>query len=74
MAFELLDTVRLVDLIARRRAVDDSVGTGDEPQLGEMGTVVEIVGEGRYLVECDEGTSGPRWIAEFLEDELELAS
>ena len=74
MPFELLDTVRLVDFIARGRTVDDSVGSGDEPQLGETGTIVEIVGEGRYLVECDEGPTGPRWVAEFLEDELELAS
>jgi hypothetical protein len=74
MAFEMLDTVRLVDLIDRGRVIDDTVGTGDEPQLGDTGTVVEIVGEGRYLVECDEGPGGARWVAEFLEDELELAS
>ena len=74
MAFELFDTVRLVDIIARRRALHDTAAAGEAPQLGETGTVVEIVGDGVYLVECTEDEGDPRWLGEFLEDELELAS
>jgi hypothetical protein len=74
MAFEMFDTVRLVDIIARRRVMDDSVGSGEAPQLGETGTVVEIISDGLYLVECNEDDGDARWIGEFLEDELESAS
>lgn len=73
MAFELFDTVRLVDFIRRQRAFHDTASSGEAPQLGETGTVVEIIGDGLYLVECTEDEGDPRWLGEFLEDELELA-
>ena len=73
MAFALFDTVRLVDVIARRRVMVDENGAGDEPQLGDTGTVVEIAGDGVYVVECGDERGETRWVGEFLEDELELA-
>lgn len=73
MAFELFDTVRLVDIITRQRALHDTASSGEAPQLGETGTIVEILDDGVYLVECTEDAGAPRWLGEFLEDELELA-
>ncbi|HEX6058398.1 MAG TPA: hypothetical protein VFZ11_05215 [Gemmatimonadaceae bacterium] len=74
MAFELFDTVRLVDVVARERILHDTDAGGGTPQLGDTGTVVEIIDDGLYLVESTEEEGGSRWLAEFLEDELEIVA
>lgn len=72
MAFEVLDTVRVVRLREPQREVTSAFEPPPQPRPGEVATVVEDVGDGLYLVErlTDDGMTA--WLAEFGEDELEL--
>jgi hypothetical protein len=67
-----LDTVRIVRLVVPDREVMGASATPPQPHVGEMGTVVEDVGEGLYLVEhvTDDGVTV--WLAEFFVEELDL--
>ena len=66
------DIVRIVRLEAEERDVDGSADPPPQPRIGEMGTVVEEVDDGIYLVERCTDDGRTLWIAEFLTGELEL--
>jgi hypothetical protein len=66
------DIVRIVRLEAGERDVDGSADPPPRPRVGEMGTVVEEVDDGIYLVERCTDDGRTLWIAEFLTGELEL--
>jgi hypothetical protein len=72
MAFEIFDVVRIERLLEPERDVDGSVETPPQPRVGELGTVVEALGDDVYLVEraTDDGLT--MWVAEFLDSELSL--
>lgn len=67
------ERVRIANLEEDGRAVDSSVEPPQQPRIGEMGTVVEEVAEGIYLVERCTDDGRVLWMAEFLASELERA-
>jgi hypothetical protein len=66
------DLVRIARLEAEQRDVDGSAHPPPQPRLGEVGTVIEEVDDGIYLVERCTDDGRTIWIAEFLGAELEL--
>jgi hypothetical protein len=71
-SFYRSDVVRIVHLEAEEREVDGSAHPPPQPRVGEMGTVVEEVDDGIYLVERCTDDGRTIWVAEFLAEELEL--
>lgn len=71
MDFQLLDVVRIVQLLLPQRYIDAS-NSVSEPAPGETGTIVEILDDGRYLVEGGDEGDDPLWLAELSAEELEL--
>jgi hypothetical protein len=71
-AFIPADLVRIVQLEADERDVDSSVDPPRQPRVGELGTVVEEVADGIYLIERCTDDGRVLWVAEFLASELEL--
>lgn len=67
------DLVRIANLEEDDRAVDSSVDPPQRPRIGEIGTVVDEVAEGIYLVERCTDDGRVLWMAEFLGSELERA-
>jgi hypothetical protein len=72
VAFDSLDTVRIVRLHEPEREVTSALDPAPQPRVGELATVVEDVGDGIYLAERTTDDGMTRWMAEFTEDELEL--
>ncbi len=72
VVLEISDSVRIRHLAIPQREVDGASATPPQPRVGEIGTVVDALGEGLYLVEraTDDGES--LWLAEFHESELDL--
>lgn len=70
--FEIFDVVRIERLLEPGRDVDGRVEAPSQPRIGEIGTVVESLGDDVYLVEraTDDGLTV--WVAEFLDTELSL--
>jgi hypothetical protein len=66
------DHVRVVRLLVAHRDVTGASPTPPQPHIGEEGDVVADVGEGILLVEHATADGQTIWLAEFLEDELEL--
>jgi hypothetical protein len=71
-AFEVSDTVRVVRLEEPDREVTSAFEEAPQPRVGELATIVDDVGDGLYLVERTTADGVTAWLAEFLEDELEL--
>ena len=74
MPLQVYDTVRIVRLLVTEREVTGSSATPPQPHIGEEGDVVDDVGEGILLVEHVTADGLTIWLAEFLEDELELVA
>ena len=72
MAFGIDDTVRIARLLVDERDVTGSAAEPPQPRVGEIGTVVDDVGDGLYLVEQLTADGYTRWLAEFSHEELEL--
>ena len=72
MAFDRLDIVRVARLVLETRDVDGSVAEPPQPRLGDVGTVVDTLGDELYLVERTTDDGRTVWVAEFHADELEL--
>ncbi len=72
MAFAINDSVRIARLLADERDVTGSAAEPPQPRVGEIGTVVDDVGDGLYLVEQLTADGYTRWLAEFESEELEL--
>jgi len=72
MSFDINDTVRIVRLLTDERDVTGSAAEPPQPRAGEVGTVVDDVGDGIYLVEQLTADGYTRWLAEFAREELEL--
>lgn len=66
------DLVRVASLEGEERDVDSSVDPPRQPRIGEIGTIVDEVGDGIYLVERSTDDGRTLWLAEFLASELEL--
>lgn len=72
LPFYPADVVRIARLEADERDVDGSLDPPRQPRLGEIGTIVEQVGDDIYLVERCTDDGRTLWMAEFLGTELEL--
>ena len=70
--FQVDDHVRVVRLLVAPRDVTGASTSPPQPHVGEEGDVVADVGEGIVLVEHATADGQTIWLAEFLEDELEL--
>ena len=74
MSFQVDDTVRIVRLLVAGREVTGASASPPQPHIGEEGDVVADVGEGILLIEHATADGQTIWLAEFLEDELELVA
>ncbi len=79
--FKDLDRVIVVNLIMpnERRGNMGAVDIKRDPIVGDVGTIVHVYSrvenlEQAYIVECCDIEGRPYWIADFLEDELEIHS
>jgi hypothetical protein len=72
MPIQVDDRVRVVRLLVSEREVTSAAKSPQQPHVGEEGDVVADVGEGIWLVEHATADGQTLWLAEFLEDELEL--
>ena len=72
MVFEISDVVRVRHLSVAEREVDGSSAEPPQPRVGELGSVVDALGDGLYLVEHATDDGEAIWVAEFHESELEL--
>lgn len=67
-----LEMVRVVGLGEPSRPVIGSGGRTRQPKLGDVGTVVAIMGGGRkYTVECVDDDGMTAWLCDFDRDELD---
>ena len=71
MSFQRLDIVRVERLVLEVREVDGVVEAAG-PRPGDVGTVVEELGDDLYLVERATDDGRTVWVAEFHRDELAL--
>jgi hypothetical protein len=74
MPLQVDDRVRIVRLLVAAREVTSAAKSPQQPHIGEEGDVVADVGEGILLVEHSTADGRTLWLAEFLEDELELVA
>lgn len=72
MPLQVDDRVRVIRLLVAERDVTGASPSPQQPHVGEEGDVVADVGEGILLVEHATADGRTLWLAEFLEDELEL--
>lgn len=72
MPFEILDVVRVAQLLIPSRDVDGSAADPPQPRVGDTGIIVEVVGDDVYLVERTTDDGRLLWTAEFSESELKL--
>ena len=72
MPFAPLDIVRVVQLAVETRDVDGSAAEPPQPRRGDVGTIIDALGDDLYLVEHATDDGLPVWVAEFHADELEL--
>jgi hypothetical protein len=72
--FQVDDRVRIVRLRVPEREVTGASTSPPQPRVGEEGDVVADVGEGVLLVEHATADGQTIWLAEFLEEELELVA
>jgi hypothetical protein len=72
MRFELSDVVRVQRLTVPRREVDGPAADPPQPRVGELGVVVDTLGDDLYLVEHVTDDGRPVWMAEFHAGELAL--
>jgi hypothetical protein len=72
MRFELSDVVRVQRLAVPTREVDGPAADPPQPRVGELGVVVDSLGDDLYLVEHVTDDGRPVWMAEFHAGELAL--
>ena len=72
MSLDPGDIVRIVQLVLASRDVDGSVAEPPQPRRGDVGAVIDALGDDLYLVEHATDDGHPVWVAEFHADELEL--
>ena len=72
MPFDRQDIVRVAQLVLETRDVDGSAAEPPQPRRGEIGVVVDDLGDDLYLVEHATDDGHTLWVAEFHADELEL--
>ncbi len=64
--------MRVRALVMPHREVDGPSAQPPIPRVGDIGTVVDSLGDRLYLVEHDTDDGKSLWTAEFRDSELEL--
>jgi hypothetical protein len=70
-AFRELDVVRVVHLLTLTRKVDGTTGVLRQPRVGDLGTIVHLLGPHSFVVECVDADGQTAWVADFEAEELE---
>jgi hypothetical protein len=71
VTFKELDVVVVRSLRTTVRPVDGTEGVTRQPRVGDVGTVVNILGPADYIVECVDTDGRTAWVADLNIDELE---
>ena len=71
MRLRELEVVRVVRLIMPTRTVDGTPAVVRLPSVGDIGTVVHVLGEDEFTVECVDADGLTAWLADFVGGELE---
>jgi hypothetical protein len=74
MPLSELDVVRVNQLLATTRTFDGTRGVVREPRIGDVGTIVHVLGGGTFIVEAVDSDGFTLWLADFAAEELELVS
>jgi hypothetical protein len=67
-----LDVVRITSIGTAERTVDGSPGFVRQPLVGDVGTIVHVVGPTRFIVECLDTEGMTVWISDFDLDEVQV--
>ena len=67
-----LDFVRIVRLEKPSRDFGGTTGVARPPEVGDVGTIVDAVGNLMVTVECVDPSGMTLWLADFYLDEVEL--
>jgi len=73
--FEEYSIVRIVELKTANRPFDGSEMVKKTPKVGDTGTIVHITSNSKeniYIVEKVNSLGQTVWLADFLQDEIEL--
>jgi hypothetical protein len=70
MTFKELDVVVVRSLRTTVRPVDGTAGVTRQPRVGDVGTVVHVLGPADYILECVDTDGRTAWVADFHVDEL----
>jgi hypothetical protein len=68
--FKELDTVVIRSLRTAERRVDGTDAVRRQPRVGDLGTVVHVLGPEDYVVESVDTSGMTLWLADFGVDEL----
>jgi hypothetical protein len=71
--FKEYDAVKIVKLLEANRSYNWRNSISRLPRTGDIGMMVDILRERTYIVEMTDSKGQPIWLADFLEEELELA-
>lgn len=71
--FNKYEAVRIVTIIEpiKGRVLSSGYDPPRIPKIGQIGIVVDLSQEGRYLVERIDSRGCTEWLCEFREDEIE---
>ena len=73
--FEEYSVVQIVELKTPNRPFDGSETVKKPPKVGDTGTIVHITTNSKetiYIVERTNSSGKTVWLADFLQDEIEL--
>jgi hypothetical protein len=67
-----LDVVRVTSTGTVERTVDGSPGVVRQPAVGDVGTIVHVIGPTKFIVECVDTEGATVWITDFDLDEIQV--
>lgn len=67
-----LDVVRITSVGTTERTVDGSPGVVRQPVVGDIGSIVHVLGPTRFIVECVDSNGLTVWISDFDLDEIQV--
>jgi plasmid stabilization system protein ParE len=65
------DVVRVVRLLSPTREAGGTAQVSRQPRVGDVGTIVHVLGPHSFIVECVDTQGLTAWIADFEAEELE---
>jgi hypothetical protein len=71
MQFRELDVVRVARLLTFERPFDGAESVARRRASAIFGAIVDVLGEGAFIVECVNESGLTAWIADFVAAEIE---